>query len=194
MVCPHCASLATSERPSRTELGYRRCRCRDCKREFSERAGTPFNCLQYLRDVVCLVVLWRFRYKLSQRDLAAMFLDRGIVFMHEAAQEWEMKLAEFLSETLRKRRYGAVGKGWYVDGTSKSEASGDSYRAIDRDGNLVYVRLNDTRDFAAAEAFFRSASMVTGVTPDRITTDRHDAHPRAIRNVFGERVTHRRNR
>jgi putative transposase len=35
---------------------------------------------------------------------------------------------------------------------------------------------------------------VTGVTPDRITTDGHDAYPRAIRNVFGKRVTHRTNR
>ena len=56
------------------------------------------------------------------------------------------------------------------------------------------VRLSDTRDLAAAEAFFRSAWTVTGVTPDRITTDGHDAYPRAIRNVFGERVTHRTNR
>jgi putative transposase len=32
------------------------------------------------------------------------------------------------------------------------------------------------------------------VTPDRITTDGHDAYPRAIRNVFGERVIHRTNR
>jgi putative transposase len=38
--------------------------------------------------------------------------------------------------------------------------------------------------------FFRSAWTVTGVFPDRITTDGHDAYPRAIRNVFGDRVTH----
>jgi putative transposase len=68
------------------------------------------------------------------------------------------------------------------------------YRAIDGDGNLVDVRLSDTRDLTAAEAFFRSAWTVTGVTPERITTDGHDAYPRAIRNVFGERVTHRTNR
>jgi transposase-like protein len=49
-------------------------------------------------------------------------------------------------------------------------------------------------DLAAAEAFFHSAWTVTGVTPDRITTDRHDAYPRAIRNIFGERVAHRTNR
>jgi transposase-like protein len=35
---------------------------------------------------------------------------------------------------------------------------------------------------------------VTGVTPDRITTDGHDAYPHAIRNVFGDRVLHRTNR
>jgi putative transposase len=68
------------------------------------------------------------------------------------------------------------------------------YRAIDRDGNLVDVRLSATRDLAATEAFFRSAWAVTGVIPYRITTDGHDAYPRAIRNVFGKRVLHRTNR
>jgi putative transposase len=58
----------------------------------------------------------------------------------------------------------------------------------------VDVRLSNTRDTAAAEAFFRSAWTVTGVMPDRITTDGHDAYPRAIRNVFGDEVMHRTNR
>jgi transposase-like protein len=58
----------------------------------------------------------------------------------------------------------------------------------------VDVQLSDTRDLAAAETLFRSAWTVTGMTPERLTTDDHDAYPRAIRNVFGERVTHRTNR
>jgi putative transposase len=196
MVCPHCASPATIERPNRTELGYRRFRCRACQREFNERTRTPFNRLQYPTDGVCLVVLWRFRYKLSLRDLAEMFLQRGILFTHEAVQEWQMKLAARLSATLRKRRHGAVGNRWYVDETYvKVQGQWQYlYRAIDRDGNLVDVQLSATRDPAAAEAFFRSAWAVTGVTPDRITTDGHDGYPRAIRQVFGERVTHRTNR
>lgn len=68
MPCPHCQSTATTERPHRTELGYRRFRCRACKRECNDRTGTPFNRLQYPTEVICLVVLWRFRYKLSLRD------------------------------------------------------------------------------------------------------------------------------
>jgi putative transposase len=173
MPCPHCQSTAMTECPDRTELGYRRFRCRNCTRVFNERTGTPFNRLQYPTDVVCLVVLWRFRYKLSLRDLAEIFLQRGISFTHEAVREWENKLAPLLSETLRKRRHGAVGQSWYVDETYV-KVQGQwcyLYRAIDRDGNLVDVRLSDTRDLTAAEAFFRSAWTVTGVAPDRITTE-----------------------
>jgi putative transposase len=117
MPCPHCQSTATTERPDCTELGYRRFRCRNCKRVFNERTGTPFNRLQYPTDVVSLVVLWRFRYKLSLRDLAEMFLQRGLSFTHEAVRDWEAKLAPLLGEALRKRPPGAVGKSWYVDET-----------------------------------------------------------------------------
>jgi putative transposase len=196
MPCPHCMSITTIERPDHTVLGYRRFRCRDCKRTFNERTGTQFNYLQYPTDVVCLVVLWRQRYKLSLRDLAEMFLHRGIVFTHEAVRDWERKLAPLLSETLRKRRYGTVGVSWYVDETYvRVEGQWQYlYRAIDRDGNLVDVRLSGTRDLVAAEAFFRAAQIDTGVTPHRITTDGHDAYPRAIRQVFGDQVTHRTNR
>ena len=68
------------------------------------------------------------------------------------------------------------------------------YRAIDRDGALVDVMLSEHRDLAAAKAFFRSAKAVTGVTPDGVTTDGHDAYPGAIRTVLGNRVRHRTSR
>jgi putative transposase len=134
--CPHCASTATTERPDRTELGYRPFRCRACQHGFNERTGTPLNRLQYPKDVICLVVLWRVRYKLSLRDLAEMFLQREISFTHKAVREWESKLAPLLSATLRKRRYGTAGTSWYVDETSV-KVQGQwpyLYRAIDRDG------------------------------------------------------------
>ena len=117
MKCPHCESSTTIERREQTELGYRRFRCRVCHREFNERTGTRFNHLQYPTDVICLVVLWRVRYKLSLRDLPEMFLERGVVFTHEAVREWEAQLAPLLSETLRKHRRGRIGRSWYVDET-----------------------------------------------------------------------------
>jgi putative transposase len=196
MRCPHCQSSATAERRDWTELGYRRFRCRVCKRGFNERTGTPYNRLQYPTDIISLVVLWRFRYKLSLRDLAEMFLQRGITFSHEAVRDWALKLAPRLADTLRKNRRGAVGTSGYVDEIYMKVQGRWSYlyRAIDREGNLIDARLSNTRDLAAAEAFFRSAWRVTGVVPARITTDGHDAYPRAIRAVFGDQATHRTNR
>jgi len=108
MTCPHCESAATTACPQRTELGYRRFRCRTCQRGFNERTGTMYNRLQYPTEIVSLVVLWRVRYKLSLRDLAEMFLQRGIVFTHETVRNWEARLAPVLTELLRQRRRGAV--------------------------------------------------------------------------------------
>jgi putative transposase len=65
------------------------------------------------------------------------------------------------------------------------------YRAIDRDGSLVDPMLSEHRDMAAAQAFFRLAKAVTGVTPDQVTTDGHRSYPRAIRSTLGRRVVHR---
>jgi putative transposase len=196
MGCPHCESPDTVERRDRTELGYQRFRCRTCKREFNERTGTRFNHLQYSTDIVCLVVLWRVRYKLSLWDLPEMFLERSVVFTHEAVREWEALLAPLLSERLRKHRRGRIGSSWYVDETYIKVKGRWTYlyRAIDRDGNLVDVLLSEKRDKAAAEAFFRSARTVTGSVPERVTTDGHASYPGAITAELGEAVHHRTNR
>ena len=77
MTCPHCRSSATSQRRHRTELGYRRFRCRSCGRRFNERTGSGFNELHYPTDIVLLAVLWRLRYKLGFRDVAELLLERG---------------------------------------------------------------------------------------------------------------------
>lgn len=188
-------STATTERQERTELGYRRFRCRTCKREFNERTGTRFNHLQYPTNVVCLVVLRRIGYKLSLRDLPEMFLERGMVFTHEAVREWETQLAPLLSEMLRERQRGGIESSWYTDETYIKVKGRWTflYRAIDRAGNLVEVVLSEKRDKATAEAFFRSARIVTGSVPARVTTDGHNTYPRAIQTALGARVCHRTN-
>ena len=107
--CPHCASVTTKEQSQKTTLGYRTFRCSACKRLVNERTGTPFNFLEYPTDIVLLVVLWRLRYKLSLRDLAEMFLERGWEFTHEAVREWETRFAPLITEQLRTKRRGQAG-------------------------------------------------------------------------------------
>ena len=190
MDCIGCGSAAVSERSECTAQCYLQFRCRACGKQFNERSAGSLNRTQYPSDVIALVVLWRLRYKLALRDLPEMFLVRGIVFSHEAVRDWETKLAPGLAESLRRRRRGKAGCSWYVDETY-IKVHGHwryLYRAIDRSGALVDVMFSEHRDMAAAKAFFESAKMVTGVTPDRIATDGHDSYPRAIRTIRGTNV------
>ncbi len=196
MPCPHCAATATAEQPRRTALGYRTFRCRACRRIFNECTGTTFNQVQYPTDLVLLVVLWRLRYKLSLRDLAEMFLDRGFVFTHETVRDWEARFAPLLTARLRARRRGAAGAKWHADETYV-RANGAwcyLYRAIDRDGNLVDALLSERRDMGAAQRFFAQALDLADRTPEQVTTDGHDAYPRAIREMLGPAVVHRTSR
>ena len=193
MNCPHCQSANTRQSKKTTSLGYPLFKCRDCGRRFNERTGTAFNYLQFPTDIVLLVVAWRLRYKLSLRDLTEMLLVRGYAFTHEAVREWEARLAPLLSRQLKVKRRGQAGKSWYVDETYIKIGGRWHYlyRAIDREGNLVDTMLSPTRDLAAAKAFFKQAIQTVGHKPERVTTDGHDAYPRAIRRAVGRKVVHR---
>ncbi len=195
MPCPHCSSATTTQRSRTTQLGYRMFRCRDCQRTFNERTGSPFNYLEFPTDIVLLVVVWRLRYKLSLRDLAEMFLERGFEFTHEAVREWEARFASLVADKLRAKRKGQAGRSWHTDETYIRVGGKWKYlyRAIDRDGNLVDSMLSDHRDMEAAKRFFKGALEIAEQAPERVTTDGHDPYPRAIRETLGEEVMHRCN-
>jgi putative transposase len=93
MNCPHCAETTTQKGTKKTKLGYTTYFCQRCQRTFNERTGTPFNYLEFPTDIVLLAVLWRLRYKLSLRNVAEMFLERGFVFTHETLRDWEARFA-----------------------------------------------------------------------------------------------------
>jgi putative transposase len=101
MRCVGCGSAEMAERRDRTARGYGRFRCRACGRGLNGRSPGVLNRTHYPSDVIALVVLWRLRFRLTLRDLAEMFLLRGMVFSHEAAREWETKLAPVLAGELR---------------------------------------------------------------------------------------------
>jgi len=196
MPCPHCVATPATAQSRRTALGYRTFRCCACLRVCNERRGTPFKHRHYPTDLVLLVVLWRRRYTLRLRDLAEMFLERGFVFSHEAVRDWEARCAPLLTTRLRAKRRGQGGTKWHADETY-IRVDGrwcSRYRAIDRDGNLVEALLSEQRDMDAAQRFFARALDAAGHAPEQVTTDGHDAYPRAIRETLGDGVFHRTSR
>lgn len=196
MICPNCGTEKTTKLKKATSLGYPIYRCAVCRKQFNQRSGTVFNYLQFPTDIVLLAVRWRLRYKLSLRDIAEMFLERGFQFTHEAVREWEERFAPMIANVLRTRRRKKPSPSWYVDETY-IKISGEwcyLYRAIDRDGNLVDCRLSLRRDLRAAKSHFQKALESTGRKPNRITTDGHIPYVGAIKEVFGERTLHRTSR
>jgi putative transposase len=196
MLCPHRARAVTAALPRRTTLGYRTFRCRACRRCCDERSGTPYNHLQVPTDVVLLVVPWRLRDKRSLRDLAEMLLERGFIFTHETVRDWEARFVPLLAARLRAKRRGKAGSNGHADETYL-RIDGRwcyLYRAIDREGNPIEALLSEKRDMAAARRFFAQALAVAGQTPARITTDGHDAYPRASRETLGPGAAHRSSR
>jgi putative transposase len=195
MDCPNCASTTTRQRPARTQLGERTFRCLTCHYTFNERSGTPFNYLTVASDIVLQVVLWRVRSKLSLRDLAEMFVERGFVFTHETVGEWEGRFTPLLADHLRTQRRGQASRSWYVDETyiTVNGRWCELYRAIDRQGKGVDSMLSQTRDMEAAQRFFHQALSIAGQPAQRVTTDGHTSYPRGIREAVGEEVEHRCN-
>jgi hypothetical protein len=57
------------------------------------------------------------------------------------------------------------------------------YRAVDRAGKTVDVRLSARRDVTAAKAFFKKAIKSQGSVPRTITLDRYAASHRAVREM-----------
>ena len=140
--------------------------------------------------------MWRLRYKLSLRDLAELFLDRGFVFTHEAVRDWEGRPAPGLTDCLRVKRRGKGGAKWHVDeiDVRVNDRWCSLSRAIDREGNPVDARLSERRDLDAARRSFVQALGIAGRAPEQVTTDGHDAYARAIREAVGSTVMHRTGR
>jgi putative transposase len=64
------------------------------------------------------------------------------------------------------------------------------YRAIDEDGQVVDAYFSKRRNAKAAHAFFERAITETGVTPERVTTDKAKCYPPALRAILPD-VEHR---
>ncbi len=196
MDCPYCQSHDTRQLPEETTLRYHRYQCCPCGRRYNERTGTPYNFLTYPTDIVALVIFHYVRYKLSYEDVAEIFSFRSFHFCGETVRVWVQRFGVLLGRNLRKARHGRAGCSWYVDETYlKIEGYWYYlYRARDREGNLIDVYLSQTRDKMSAIKFFKSAFNVTGVKPDRVTTDKNPAYADAIARGLGGDVTHRTNK
>jgi transposase, IS6 family len=184
MQCIRCGSRAT-RRDGHTRLGGQRWRCNDCRRRFTTRSGSAFSGRGFADEVIALAVRWYVRYRLSYADVAEWLAERGLRVERSTVYRWVQRfLPQFQAAARANRR--PIGDRWRVDETycRLNGRWAYCYRALDQEGQIVDVYFSERRNAAAARTFFERAMAETGVTPERVVTDKAACYPPALRALL----------
>ncbi|MFE7394656.1 IS6 family transposase, partial [Streptomyces sp. NPDC057582] len=97
-----------------------------------------------------------FRFPLSFREVEELMLERGVIVSHETVRRWCAKFGQAYANGLR-RKLPRHGDKWHLDEVF-IKINGELkylWRAVDADGNVLDILLQNRRDKAAARRFFR---------------------------------------
>ena len=117
MDCPHCLSQNTRELDKKFNLGYQQYHCRSCCKQYNAQAGEKLNFIEYMTEVVMLVVYHYYRFKVSLDDVVKLMALRGFSLSHQAVHNLVQTFGVTLGRKRRSKRKGKTGKKWHVDAT-----------------------------------------------------------------------------
>jgi len=161
--------------------------CATCARRYTDRSTSAFRGYRFPDDIIALAVRWYLRFRLPYTDSVELLAERGVHVDPSRVFDWVQHFTPLYKDAARSHRR-RVGTRWAVDETYIRPAGHwvYAYRAIDEHGQVIDVYLSETRDTAAATAFFARAIARTDVRPRRVTTDQAAAYPPALRAVVPE--------
>ena len=144
----------------------------------------PPSGYRFPRAVIAVAVRWYLRYGLSYRDVEELLAERGITVDRVTVYRWVQTFPTEFIDAARPCRH-APGDRWFVDETYVKITGGWThlYRAVDQHGQVVDVLLSARRDLSAASTFF-SRALRAGTAPVEVTTDRAQAYPRVLDELF----------
>ena len=124
-------------------------------------------------DVISYAVWLYHRFNLSHRDIEDLLAERGVTVSHESIRLWCIKFGPAFARKLRRRHPG-FGDTFYIDEVFVRIRGNQRYlwRAVDQDGDVVDVFLQDRRDARTAKRFFRRLIRRHGSEPWKIVTDK----------------------
>ncbi|WP_184934199.1 IS6 family transposase [Kitasatospora kifunensis] len=146
---------------------------------------------RYPVEVISHCVWLYFRFPLSCREVEEMMLQRGVIVSYETIRRWCLKFGQAYANALRRRR-PRPGDKWHLDEVFIRINGEQKYlwRAVDRDGNVLDILVQNRRDKAAARRFFRNLLKKTTTVPRVIVTDKLRSYSAAHREVMPS-VEHR---
>ena len=127
-----------------------------------------------------------YRFNLSVRDVEDLLAERNISVSYEAIRLWINKFGPEFTKRLR-RRHSSFGDTCFLDEVFVRIGGKQHYlwRAVDQDGEVVDVCLQEQRDANAAKRFFQRFLKAGGV-PREIITDKLRSYGVAHRSLTPE--------
>ncbi|CAA9314785.1 MAG: Transposase [uncultured Gemmatimonadaceae bacterium] len=154
----------------------------------------PYRGHRFPPEVIAHAVRLYLRFALSFRDVEEILAERGIAVSYETVRRWVAKFGAQYADALRRREMRR-GRTWHLDEMA-TRIGGQLHwlwRAVDEHGTTLDVLLQERRDTAAAERFFRRLLDGAGVAPERITTDKLGSYAAAVARLPDlQRVEHLR--
>jgi putative transposase len=126
-----------------------------------------------------------FRFPLSFREVEELMLERGVIVSHETVRRWCAKFGQAYANVLRCRQ-PRPGDKWHLDEVFIKINGERKYlwRAVDADGTVLDILVQNRRDTAAARRFFRKLLKKTRTVPRVIVTDKLRSYGAAHREVM----------
>ena len=120
------------------------------------KSTTLYKRYRFPPEIIQYAVWLYHRFNLSQRDIEDLLAERGITVSDEAIQLWCNKFGPIYTRRL-KRRHQGFGDTFCLDEVFVRIQGKQRYlwRAVDQDGEVVDVFLQQRRNGAAAKRFFR---------------------------------------
>jgi len=144
---------------------------------------------RFLPDIISYAVWLYYRFNLSHRDIEDLLAQRGINVSREAIRLWCIKFGAIYTRRL-KRKHRGYGDTFFINEVFVKINGKQHYlwRAVDQDGEVVDVYLQEKRDGAAAKCFFRRLLRNHGGEPRKIVTDKLRSYGVAHRELMPESI------
>ena len=137
-------------------------------------------------SIIQYAVWLYYRFNLSIRDVEDLLAERNITVSYESIRLWINKFGPEFTRRLRRKHPG-FGDTYFLDEVFVKIGGKQHYlwRAVDQDGEVVDVYLQERRDAKAAKRFFQRFLRSGGV-PREIITDKLRSYGVAHRSLIPE--------
>ncbi|MEV7069072.1 IS6 family transposase [Streptomyces collinus] len=127
----------------------------------------------------------------SFREVEELTLERSVTVSYETVRRWCGKFGQQYADALRRRQH-RPGDKWHLDDVFIKINGEQRYqwRAVDQDGNVLDILVQNRRHKAAATRFFRRLMKKTGAVPRVVVTDKLRSYGAAHREAMPS-VEHR---